>query len=145
MKRSQQKRVLSSIIFVVFLSACIAFSSNATDEVMPIRETAVAAASTSIVQTMTAFPTSTVVPTDTVPATFSTPRPTATPLPDFEPTQIPGLLRSALTIETLSSFNGHSMQRISGWKHGFYNVEWLDANHLMLYPFAGLTDVADTT
>jgi hypothetical protein len=143
MKRSKQ--VLSSITLIVFLTACIALSPNATDEVTPIRETAVAAASTSIVQTMTAFPTSTVVPIDTAPTTLSTPRPTATPLPDFEPTQIPGLLQSALTIETLSSFNGHSMQRISGWKHGFYNVEWLDANHLMMYPFAGLTGVADAT
>jgi len=66
-------------------------------------------------------------------------------LPDFELAEIPGLLQSALKVETLSSFNGHGLQRISGWSYGFQSqsVQWLDANHLLLYPFAGVTNMAD--
>lgn len=133
------KWVLSSIILMALVTACVTLSPDTTDETTSIHETAVAAASTSIVQTMTAFPTSTVMPTDILSATISTARPTVTPLQDFEPTQIPGLLQSALTVETLSSFNGHSLQRIGGWDHGFKSFEWLDAQHLLLYPFAGVT------
>ncbi len=63
-------------------------------------------------------------------------------LPDFELTEIPGLLQSALKIETLSNFNRHGLQRISGWSYGFRMVEWLDTNHLLMYPFAGVTNFA---
>lgn len=70
--------------------------------------------------------------------------PSTTQLPDFEPTQIPGLLQSALTMETLSGFNGQNMQRISGWKYGFSTLDWLGANHIMLYPYAGVTSALDT-
>lgn len=58
--------------------------------------------------------------------------------PYFEPIEIPGLLQSHLTIETLAGLNGTSMQRISGWRYGFKSLEWMDANHLLLYPYAGI-------
>lgn len=135
MKRSKQ--VLSSITLIVLLTACVTLSPDTTDEITPIHETAVAAASTSILPSKTVIPSSTVMPTNTVPATLSTTRPTATPLPYFEPTEIPGLLQSNLTIESLPSFNGNSVQRISGWRYGFKSLEWMDANHLLLYPYAG--------
>lgn len=57
--------------------------------------------------------------------------------PYFDPTKIPGLLQSHLTFESIPGFNGNSMQRISGWRYGFKSLEWMDANHLLLYPYAG--------
>ncbi len=57
--------------------------------------------------------------------------------PYFEQTAIPGLLQSHLTIETLPGFNGHNLQRISGWEFGFKSLEWMDADHLLLYPVTG--------
>jgi hypothetical protein len=57
--------------------------------------------------------------------------------PSFEEAAVPGILQSHLALETLSSFNGHILQRISGWKFGFKSLEWMDSDHLLLYPVVG--------
>jgi hypothetical protein len=72
------------------------------------------------------------------PAPYSTPDINKFELPYFESTVIPGLLQANLTIEDLASFNGYKVKRISGWRYGFKDLEWMDANHLLLYPTAGI-------
>jgi WD40 repeat protein len=135
--------VIFVTIFILVLTACNIFIPNKGDGSASKNKTVLAAASTLLAQTMTAIPPSTATPASTLPSPISThtPGPTFTPWPDFEPTQIPGLLESALTIEDLPGFNGHALQRVSGWKYGFDRVEWLDADHLVLYPYAGVTNL----
>jgi hypothetical protein len=132
-------------VLCLFLFACTQGESQKTATAVPA--TAIVASST--IDTAPATMTPSLPPFAFNPTPIiETPLPqTPSPnqLPDFEPTQIPGLLKSALTIETLSGFNGHNLQRVNGWKYGFYSLEWLDTNHLMLYPYAGVTGMADTT
>lgn len=78
------------------------------------------------------------VPTAGIPATPSIDQ---MQQPYFEQTAIPGLLQSHLTLETLPAFRGHDLQRISGWKYGFGRLEWMDANHLLFYPVAGIYSI----
>ena len=75
------------------------------------------------------------------PAPYSTPDLNNFQKPYFEQTEIPGLLQSHLTLENLPSFNGNIIQRISGWRYGFNSLEWMDANHLLLYPNAGIYNI----
>ncbi len=58
-------------------------------------------------------------------------------IPTIEPTKIPGLLKAAFSFETLDSFNGHGLQRFTGWSYGFDGFQWMDTNHLLLYPIVG--------
>jgi WD40 repeat protein len=77
-------------------------------------------------------------PVPATPGPYSTPDVNQFEYPYFEPTEIPGLLLSHLTIETVPDSNGIVVQRISGWRYGFNNLEWMDKDHLLLYPVAGI-------
>jgi hypothetical protein len=75
------------------------------------------------------------------PTPYSTPDISKFELPYFESTVIPGLLQSNLTTETLTNFEGYNVKRISGWRYGFNGLVWMDANHLLLYPTAGIYSI----
>jgi len=90
-------------------------------------------------------PTATVIAT---PVRYQEP----TLIPTIEPAKIPDLLNSSLSIETLSTFNGHNLQRITGWSNGFngglwhkgsrsngQGYLWMDSSHLLLFPATGET------
>lgn len=62
-------------------------------------------------------------------------------IPTLDPTSVPALLR-ALSVHTLEGMNGHNIRQIMGWNYGFRQdpccgYEWLDPNHLLLYPRTG--------
>jgi len=51
-------------------------------------------------------------------------------------------LRKAISIHILNGVNGHNIQQITGWDYGFRKFpcdgyQWLDSNHLLLYPRTG--------
>lgn len=101
-----------------------------------------------VVSSPTVVPTSTVKPTATI-----VPYPTI--IPTIDPTEISNLLQSALSVQTLDILNGHKLRRVSGWNNGFENeywksdgykgYEWLDANHLLLFPIVGETQSPNWT
>lgn len=62
-------------------------------------------------------------------------------LPTIDPTLVPNLLSNAFTLREVSGSLA-PMRRISGWEYGFrqnpcYGYQWLDSNHLLLYPRTG--------
>ena len=75
------------------------------------------------------------------PTRTPTPSPSGPPYPTLNPTEIPGLLQRALVVEPPTPFNGHAIQRITGWTNGFHGVDWLDANHLSVHPIVGLMSI----
>jgi hypothetical protein len=106
----------------------------------------------------TLIPSSTISPTDTATPVHNsgTPRPTPVPtyarptlIPTIEPAEVPDLLKKSLSIETLSALNGHSLQRITGWRNGFTGnlwdkgsiggnpYIWMDSDHVLLFPATG--------
>jgi hypothetical protein len=88
--------------------------------------------------TETAIPRPTVVPIATVePAPTFSSSPYPNQVPKFDPEKIPGLLQSALSVETLEPFNSHGLRRVTGWSYGFESFQWMDTNHLLLYPITG--------
>lgn len=75
---------------------------------------------------------------------FPTPDPRIpTLLPTIDPKLVSDLLRKSISIQTLTGINGHNVQRITGWDNGFRrsnqcnSFQWLDSNHLILYPRTG--------
>ena len=62
-------------------------------------------------------------------------------LPTIEPTLLPGLLEKAFSLETVVGINGHHLVKITGWRYGFRQgcngYQWLDSDHLILFPSAG--------
>jgi hypothetical protein len=98
---------------------------------------------TEIAGSWTATPKPSVTPTATATLKPTAMLPTFLPpnkMPTLEPTKIPGLLKSALSVETLDALNGHNLRRVTGWSYGFDGFEWMDTNHLLLYPIAGWTE-----
>jgi hypothetical protein len=76
------------------------------------------------------------------------PSPTANPniptlLPTIDPISLPELLRKAISVQALKGVNGHNIQQITGWDYGLSQsnicntYQWLDPNHLLLYPRTG--------
>jgi hypothetical protein len=109
--------------------------------------------------TMTPIPSQTMItvtpfPSPTATATLE-PTPTEhvrpTLIPTIDPTLVPGLLSKAFSVQTMEGVNGHKIQQITGWDYGlgggvFYGgvwyalcpgYQWLDTNHILLYPEAG--------
>jgi hypothetical protein len=74
---------------------------------------------------------------------FPTPNPKIpTLLPTIDPNLLTDQLQKSISIQTLSGVNGHNIQRITGSDYGFrqgpcYPYQWLDSNHLLLYPRTG--------
>ncbi|MBN2118323.1 MAG: hypothetical protein JW730_17235 [Anaerolineales bacterium] len=63
-------------------------------------------------------------------------------IPTIDPTSVPKLLREALSLQTLEGMNGYKIRKITGWQYGFQELpccgyQWLDSNHLLLYPKTG--------
>ncbi len=63
-------------------------------------------------------------------------------LPTIEPTTVSRLLGTTLSIQTSEGTNGQGIRRITGWEYGFRQnpccgYQWLDSNHLLLYPRTG--------
>jgi WD40 repeat protein len=128
------------IIFRAFccLALCITFvacAQSTSQSVPTLTAEPTSSPSLSLTPELTVAPT----PSITVVVTAEPTLPFPNQMPDFQPTEIPGLFQSALTVETLNPFNGHSLRKITGWVYGFDGVEWMDANHLLLYPVVGNT------
>ena len=116
---------------------------------------------------MAAVPTSTLSPEPTLKknpsvSTTATVTPTLyqypTLIPTIEPAKIPDLLNNSLSVETLDAFNGHNLQRITGWSNGFngglwnrgsssnaQDYLWMDTSHLLLFPKTGETQEPNWT
>jgi len=63
-------------------------------------------------------------------------------IPTINPESVPDLLSKAISIQASAGINEHSVQKITGWAYGFrqeacYGYQWLDSNHLLLYPRTG--------
>jgi len=95
-------------------------------------------------------PTATLTPTIAlIPSQTATIEPTPTPtynpptlVPTIDPTSVPELLRGALSVQTMEDANGYGIRRITGWEYGFRQspccgYQWLDSDHLLLYPRTG--------
>lgn len=95
------------------------------------------------------MPVSTSTPTQDITAT-ATPTPYySNVLPTINPTELPSLLESAFSVETLDTINGHRLRRVSGWDYGFNytdervapyftsRYQWMDSHHLLLFPKIG--------
>lgn len=75
------------------------------------------------------------------------PSPTPNPkiptlIPTIDPNSLSDVLKKSISLQTLNGVNGHSMQRITGWNYGLRqgqcdSYQWLDSNHLLLYPRTG--------
>jgi hypothetical protein len=109
--------------------------------------------------TMTPIPSQTIVTATPLPSQTATatvePTPTEnvrpTLIPTIDPDLVPELLSRAFSIQTMQGVNGHKIQQITGWDYGlgggvFYGgmwyalcpgYQWLDTNHILLYPEAG--------
>jgi hypothetical protein len=93
-------------------------------------------------------PTDTLRPRPTVTAAASSTPSQPTLVPTIEAEKIPGLLLSAFSIGTPDPVNGHALRRITGWRNGynsgkeengFQGYQWMDSNHLLLFPVVGET------
>ena len=71
------------------------------------------------------------------PTPTRTPRPIPTLIPTLDPPQIPGKLLAAISIQSLTPFQGHTGSRVTGWASGYDSFEWLGNDHLLLYPVVG--------
>lgn len=63
-------------------------------------------------------------------------------IPTLDPTSVPKLLSEALSLQTVEGMNGYKIRKITGWDYGFRQLpccgyQWLDSNHLLLYPKTG--------
>jgi hypothetical protein len=75
-------------------------------------------------------------------------RPTV--FPTIEPTQLPGMLKKAFSVQPLDSINGHTLRRITGWSYAYNDYggraepyftnryQWMDSSHLLLFPKTGV-------
>jgi hypothetical protein len=133
-------RVIIFLIICLFFIAC-GPSVAATPSPVP-----------SPTATATAIATFTPVPSPTATAiiiTEPTNRPEFVPptlIPTIDPTLVPELLSKAFSVQTMEGVSGHKIRQITGWDHGFgggvwYGLcpgyQWLDTNHILLYPEAG--------
>jgi len=92
------------------------------------------------IPTLTPFPSATFGPS---PTPFPTYPPLPTLIPTVNPTELPGLLLSSLRLESLENFNGHSLQRVTGWEYGIRQTSncrsygWLNDTHILFDPIVG--------
>jgi WD40 repeat protein len=133
-------RIVYFVVLCLLLAACSQSISASTSTMEPIP---------------TLTPYSTLTPTVRI-AVAPTPYTEPTLLPTIDPTRVSALLQNSLSIQTLSTFNGHNLQRITGWSYGFngglwdhgssndnQDYLWMDTNHLLLFPATGETQQPD--
>ena len=138
-------------LVVVMLTSCSSFTSAPTVSPTDVMETAMSTVKTAVVETQAAIPPATLTASPT-PRTTSTPQKRPTLIPTIETAKIPDLLNNSLSIETLNAFNGHNLQRITGWSNGFNggmwdrgssyenrDYLWMDSSHLLLFPVTEIT------
>jgi len=133
-----------SLVFVfctLVLAACLTIASCASQPAIDDTAIKTAAAGTAYAQ-LTEIANVTAPPVPTIPPTAITePTITRTPpqnrMPTLEPTKVPGLLQSGLKVEKLDVFNGHALQKVTGWNYGFDGFEWMGTSHLLLLPVVG--------
>jgi hypothetical protein len=127
---------------IIFLIICLLFSAceqSITATLPPITSPTAIATSTF-----------TPIPSPTLTATVE---PTSGPefvpptlIPTIDPTLLTGLLNTAFVIQTVDGIDGYNLSKIGGWEHGFYpssfchRPDWLDRNHLLLFPRTGQID-----
>ncbi|MGB8982257.1 MAG: hypothetical protein WCC12_10305 [Anaerolineales bacterium] len=70
-------------------------------------------------------------------------------IPTIDPAAVSDALRYAFSVLTQPGVNGHQIRQITGWDYGFgggywygacSGYEWLDTDHMLLYPAAGQVD-----
>ncbi len=138
------KTFLKASIFIgvgLFLTAC---GQSVTPTASPI-PSVTATSTAKITPLPSTTPSPTITPTDRpeyVPPTL---------IPTIDPTLVPEMLSKAFSVQTIEGMNGHKMRQITGWEYGlgggvFYGgtwyarcqgYQWLDTNHVLLYPEAG--------
>jgi hypothetical protein len=140
------KNVFRVIIFIfisLLFTAC-GQTVKATPSPVPSPTTNITATPT---VTPTPSPTATATVEPTSPPEFVPP----TLIPTIDPTLVPGLLSNAFSVQSMEGVNGNKIRQITGWEYGlgggvFYGgmwyglcpgYEWLDTNHILLYPEAG--------
>jgi hypothetical protein len=137
------------LVVIILLAACGTpspgqLANTPTINATEVNSATLSGAHTGIALTGQAIPTSTSLPAATqinlIPTLEDSP---ALEQPIFETEEIPGKLSAALHVEMLSEFKGHSLLRVSGWQYGFNGVNWAGADHLLLYPFAGMVPFRD--
>jgi len=129
----------------ILLSACGQFTlrpasalpePTATLDLAAIRTEAAATAFVEL--TKMAAMTATPSPSMTLTAMAKpTSRPQPTLFPPIDATKLPGMLQSALSVETLNALNGHNLRRITGWSYGFDGFEWMNTTHLLARAIIG--------
>jgi hypothetical protein len=130
------------LAFCLLLIACNPMATASTPTQQP-EPTLKPDSTATLSATATAAVTATITPTS-----YQEP----TPIPTIEPAKIPELLKNSFSIQTLSAFNGHNLQRITGWSNGFngglwdngsrshsQGYLWLDSSHLLLFAATGET------
>ncbi|MBL0345509.1 hypothetical protein [Candidatus Villigracilis affinis] len=124
-------KYFSTIILVAALSVLLISCSQSTVTPATSSPTPTATFTPATTPTITFTPTATNIPFPTI-------------IPTINPTELPSLLKSAFSVETLADTNGYILRRISGWSDGFkkrsanpQGYQWMDANHLLLFPIVG--------
>jgi hypothetical protein len=135
------KNLLRVVIFLLISLSILACGQSISATPLPIP---------SATTTTTVTPTLTPIPGPTATATAQpTSRPEFVPptlIPTIDPTLVPRLLSEAFSVQTMEGVNGHTVRKITGWDYSFgggfwegscSGYDWLDADHLLLYPATG--------
>jgi len=134
------KKLFRASVFIgifIFLMACKLFSQATPSPVAsPVKTSTSTAAS---IPRRTATSTLEDLPT----LSYNPP----TLFPTFDPTSVPKVLSEAFSLKTMEGVNDHTIQQVTGWEYGFRQngpgrqpcngYQWLDSNHLLLYPRTG--------
>lgn len=133
-------KILICLFFGIFLTGCgkaaPAPTATTSAEIAAIQTIAVATARAQMTGTAVRSPTPTLTPNMFL-TRIAKITPPAIALVTFEPTKLPAILQNALSVQTMEAFNGHSLQRITGWQYGFNGFKWMDENHLLIRPIVG--------
>jgi hypothetical protein len=140
-------RRLVFIFYVLILTACQSSNGSAsqptpTADVPAFQTSAVGTVFADVTQ---AAPMATPAPSLT-PTAASTPEPPPvhpTEKPTPEPSTLYSALQSVLVVETLEPFEGHALSKMTGWKDGLYDLEWMDPQHLLVRTKVRLNEYGD--
>jgi hypothetical protein len=131
--RKRFHTIYSCLSLCIALAACVRSEPSSTPTASP-------------------YPTTTLRPSPTVTVTPSSTHSQPTLVPTIAAEKIPALLLSAFSIGTPEPVNGHPLRRITGWsngynsgkqENGFQGYQWMDADHLLLFPVVGQTQQPD--
>lgn len=138
------KTIFKAIIFFGIGTFLVACGLSATPTASPVP-------SLTATVTATSTPLPSVTPSPTITPTEKPEYIPPTLIPTIDPTLVPELLSKAFSVQTLEGVNRHKIRQITGWDYGlgggvFYRgtwyarcqgYQWLDTNHVILYPEAG--------